>query len=424
MFSFIEDAVGIHREDLLLAFDFTTRSEESLLAPMQHVRTLVEQYTNDHPPTATMKNPQPGFLAPSAACQVFGSYSAPSFRDPDAKIFSFDRQGLPSIHGTNSVPFLLHLPELPLGDKAPVVIFGHGLWVFKETVVQISEELLKAGFAVISVDAACHGGRTSEDGYIANLFQLKTVKQAVSCLSQTVADELTLVELLKGDLSDLDLLPYRPAQDAGDGIPDLDTEHIYYVGQSMGTVIGLTFVALCKDVSAAVLNVPGAGIINIVTNGVITYPLVGAQFIPRGTAPLDAQLLYTVAQMYVDYVDPIHFSPHVRWARSEGDGEERYVLLQGSLNDGLIPNWCTDILARAFGAPIMEPYAYLPYGLPAVALPAEGSGFYQYAFTQNPLAAHGVLLLLPECRSQLVEYLRTCYQEGKPVIRDPFAGDD
>jgi hypothetical protein len=422
LFSFLEDTMDVHREDLLLAFDFTTRSEESLLAPMQHLRTLVEQYTNEHPPTAAMKNPQPGFLAPSAAREIFGSYHAPSFRDPDTNIFSFDNKGLPSIHGTNRVPFLLHLPEVPAGDKAPVVIFGHGLWVFKETVIQISEQLLRAGFAVISLDAACHGARTFEDGYIVVLFQLETVQQAVSCLSQTVADELTLVELLKGDLSDLDLLPYGPGQDAGDGVPDLDTEHIYYVGQSMGTVIGLTFVALCKDILASVLNVPGAGIINIVTNGNITYPLVGSQMIPRGTTPLDAQLLYTVARMYVDYVDPIHFASLALRGPSEGDGEGRHVLLQGSLNDGLIPNWCTDMLARALGIPVMEPYAYLPYGINSVAMPAEGSGLYQYSFSHNPLAAHGVLILVPECRSQLVEYLRTSFHEGTPVIRDPFAG--
>jgi pimeloyl-ACP methyl ester carboxylesterase len=423
LFSFLENTVGIHRDDLLIAFDFTTRSEESLLAPMQHLRTLVEQHTNEHPPTATVKNPKPGFLTPSAACEVLGSYRSPSFRDTDTKIFSFNSRGLPSIHGTDTVPFLLQLPEVPAGDKAPVVVFGHGLWAFKETVLLMSEALLRAGFAVISVDAACHGARSSEDGYVFDLFQVETIQEAASCLSQTVADELTLVHLLKGDLSNLDLLPYRRGQDAGDGVPDLDTEHIYYVGQSMGTVIGLTFVALCRDIPAAVLNVPGAGIINIVTNGQITYPLVGSQFIPRGTTPLDAHLMYSMVQMYVDYVDPIHFAPYLRRPLSGEDEERRHVLLQASLNDGLIPNWCTDMLARALGIPVMEPYAYLPYGVSSLTMPALGSGLYQYSFSLNPLIAHGVLFLVPECRSQLVEYLRTCYQEGTPSIWDPFAGD-
>ena len=274
LFSFLESRMGIQRESLLLTFDFTTRSEDSLLFPMRHLRTLVEQHTAENPPTAILQDLRPGILEPSEACHVSGSYGAPSFRDPETKAFTFDPRGRPSIHGTDTVPFVLKLPKAPAGTKAPVVIFGHGLWLSKETVLLISEELLQAGFAVIALDAACHGARRFEDGFIGSLFELETLQRALSCLSQTVADELTLVELLKGDLSDLDLLPYKPMEGPGDGAPDLDTEHIYYVGHSMGTVIGLTFVALSRDISAAVLNVPGAGIVNIVTNGEITYPVV------------------------------------------------------------------------------------------------------------------------------------------------------
>jgi pimeloyl-ACP methyl ester carboxylesterase len=422
LFSFLENPMGIGREALLLAFDFTTRSEDSLLSPMQHLRTLVEQQTIENPPTAILQNPRPGILEPGEACEVSGSYRAPSFRDPETKVLTFDTQGLPSIHGTDTVPFVLKLPKVPAGTKAPVVVFGHGLWLSKETVILVSGKLLQAGFAVIAVDAACHGGRSLEDGFIGDLFQLETLERALSCLSQTVGDELTLVELLKGDLSDLDLLPYKPGQGSGDGVPDLDTEHIYYVGQSMGTVIGLTFVALSRDIEAAVLNVPGAGIVNIVTNGEITYPMVGSGFIPAGTPPLDAHLSFSMIQMYVDYVDPIHFAPQVCRAPLDGNAKIKRVLIQGALNDGLIPNWCTDMLARELGVPVIEPYAYLPYGLSAVPSPAKGSGFYQYAFTDNPLVSHGVLIFVPECRSQLVDYLKTAYLEGTPKIRDPFAG--
>jgi len=420
LFLFLESRMDIPREELLLAFDFTTRSPESIYSPMLHLRETTDLWALENPPEAVTHSVRQGGLYPSQACEVHGSYTTPSFRTAAPKMVVFDEAGLPRFQGTEQVDFLLQLPRVPAGTRVPVVVFGHGLWVFKETVLQVAEDLLGAGFAVISIDAACHGSRIPEDGFIADLFQLETVQEAVSCLVQTVADELTLVHLLRGDLSGLDLLPSETPEAAGDGVPDLDTEQIYYVGQSMGTVIGLTFTALCPDIRAAVLNVPGSGIVSIVTNGELTEPLVGRPFIPGGTDPLDAHLLYLSGQMFLDYLDPINFAPHVCSDPLVGSGRAKQVLLQQSQNDGLIPNWVTDIMARALGIPVVEPFAYPPYGIPAVPSPARGSGVFQYDFTEVSYLAHLLLLLIPESREQMVDYLVSCHKTGEAEIHDPF----
>jgi pimeloyl-ACP methyl ester carboxylesterase len=421
LFLFLEQRLEIRRQDLLLAFDFTTRSEESISSPMLHLRDETLRWTRENPPEATERTVRQGIVYPSEACEVSGTFLTPSFRTPDTKRVVFDPDGLPLLQGKEAVDFLLLLPRVPAGTRAPVVIFGHGLWVFKETVLQIAEDLLGAGFAVICIDAACHGSRIDTDGFIADLFHLETVQEAVSCLAQTVADELALVQLLQGDLTRLDLLPYLPGETTGDGVPDLDTERLYYVGQSMGTVIGLTFTALCPDISAGVLNVPGSGIVSIVTNGEITEPLVGRPFIPTGTSPLDAHLLYLSGQMFVDYLDPINFASHVCRDPLPGSGPAKQILLQQSQNDGFIPNWITDILARALGIPVIEPAVYRPYGVPVVDAPAPGSGVFQYDFTTVPYLAHLLLLLVPESRWQMVEYLDSCRRNGEGRIQDPFS---
>ncbi len=428
LFTFIEESLGLDREDILLTFAFTTRSAQSLYSPMQQIRRVVEEQAVIQPPEMTIQRTLSQRSEPSLACEVLGSYPSPSFRSADEGTIQFDEEGLPIFQDFDSINVSLKLPKVPAGQKVPVVIFGHGLWAFKETVFQTSEDLLSAGFAIISIDAACHGSRILKDNFIGFLFRLETLDQAVSCLTQTIADELALVQLLKGDLSRLDLLPFDPVADSGDGLPDLDTDHIYYIGQSMGTVLGLTFVTLSKEIEAAVLNVPGSGIVNIVTHGEITYLMVGNNFIPKGTSPLDGQLLYLAGQMYVDYMDPINMTPHVTKDPLEGCGEPKDILLQVAMNDGLIPNWCTDIMARGLDIPVLEPYSYYPYGLDSFPAPISGSGLYQfdfiYAFPQipliTPLISHGLLFIEPESRIQLVEYLSTAYQTGNPVIINPY----
>ena len=252
------------------------------------------------------------------------------------------------------------------------------------------------------------------------LFKIETVQEATSCLAQTVADELTLVHLLTGDLGKLDLLPVTSGEVQGDGLPDLNTDGVFYVGQSMGTVIGLPFLSLAKDIDAAVLNVPGSGIVAIVTNGEITAPLVGRQFIPRDTSPLNAHLLYVPGQSFVDYIDPINYGPQLQHNLFTDRDAEKQILLQQSQNDGLIPNWATDIMARSMGIPVIEPYVYLPYGFSSVPSPVAGSGVYQYNFTSNSLFSHILLLLEPESRVQMVEYLKSCHETGRAMIYNPY----
>ena len=420
LFDYLEEDWTLGREELLLAFDFTTRSAESLFSPLLHMRDLTDRWAVENPPEALVRSVRYQTLDPHEACEITGSYISPSFRTPDRKIVLFDERNLPTLQGTEEVDFILKIPKGPPGTRVPVVIFGHGLWVFKETMIQITRDLLGEGFAILAIDAACHGSRIDTDGSIARLFKLETVQEAVSCLAQTIADELTLVHLLKGDLASPGLIPVASRRTRNDEPPDLDTRQIYYVGQSMGTVIGLTFVSLSRDISTAVLNVPGSGIVSIVTNGTITAPVVGDRFIPRGTNPLDAQILYVSGQSFVDYLDPMNFAPQLRRNLFTEHDAEKQILLQQSRNDGFIPNWVTDTMARALGIPVVEPFVYLPYKIDSVPSPAAGSGVFQYEFTTNPYLAHLLLVLVKESRRQLVEYLKSSHETGRAVILDPY----
>jgi len=156
--------------------------------------------------------------------------------------------------------------------------------------------------------------------------------------------------------------------------------------------------------------------------------LVGNSFIPAGTAPLDTQILYHAGQMFVDYLDPLNMTPHVCKNPFEGSDHTTNVLLQVSMNDGLIPNWCTDVMARGLAIPLVEPSSYHPYGLSTIPSPAAGSGLFQYDFIYDwpqiplltPFISHVLLMVEPQSRDQLVHYLSSAYETGIPEIIDPY----
>jgi hypothetical protein len=72
------------------------------------------------------------------------------------------------------------------------------------------------------------------------------------CFRQTVVDLMQLVRVIQQGL-DVD----------GDGTADLDAGHIYYGGQSLGSMYGTIFTALEPAVRAAALNVGGASTVDI-----------------------------------------------------------------------------------------------------------------------------------------------------------------
>ena len=67
-------------------------------------------------------------------------------------------------------------------------------------------------------------------------------------LRQAVADLFTLAKTVPTMSVD------------GDATPDFDGSRIFFVGQSLGSIVGLNFVTLEPTVSTAVLSVPGVGV--------------------------------------------------------------------------------------------------------------------------------------------------------------------
>jgi hypothetical protein len=124
----------------------------------------------------------------------------------------------------------------------------------------------------------------------------------------------------------------------------VDTAKIYYAGQSLGGVLGGTFLAGAPGIRRAVLNVPGADLVDMFDQSGWFGPQVNGFFTREGIArdSYEGERFLDVARWMIDAVDPQNLG--------EATGS-RALLLQMATLDFIIPNDFTRTLERVTGAP-------------------------------------------------------------------------
>ncbi len=160
-------------------------------------------------------------------------------------------------------------------------------------------------------------------------------------MRQTVLDMMNL----NASIGDMDV-------NADGTADDLDPENVYFIGHSLGGIIGTTFLAVNNDASvqaynsdlplvkAAALGNPGGGVVKLLENS----PTIGARVlgglaasgIAQGSTSIES--FFSVLQASIDSVDPINFASNLETlpvlvyedVGIEGDADE--------LSDQVVPN--------------------------------------------------------------------------------------
>lgn len=260
----------------------------------------------------------------------------------------------------------------------PVVIFGHGLGSKKESLAVFGPQLAGAGFASVAIDFVESGSRavrtsttgacadqgnvppdpTSDAGRVCYGSILSAdLAQTRDNIRQTVIDLRRLLNALK-----------RCSTGTGCVGPDgltfkVDPNQIFYAGISLGGIIGSTFTAVSPEVHAAVLNVPGVGLVDILENtqsAAIRCSLVDgliAAGILQGDLSSGANPLCLAAdQGWKTQPGYVQFSGIARWVLDPADGGNyvsrlatRKILVQEVVDDQVVPNLATDREAAVIG---------------------------------------------------------------------------
>ncbi|MHB1846489.1 MAG: alpha/beta hydrolase family protein [Deltaproteobacteria bacterium] len=345
---------------------------------------------------------------------VIGALPLKDLRDGEQGHFQAASVADPSGARDVTREFVLALPNpatvpMPPGGY-PLVVAGHGLGGGNSIhengsggpdptfCLSKAEWLAQAGYGCIGIDAPSHQSRGSPAAF----FDLQDLTVTRDYFREMAFDMMQVM---------------RVAASWPQGLygVTIDPSRVGYLGESLGGIMGATFVSLDPRVTGGVLLVPGGGLSTVlqspniegslgllvaVSLGLDLYTADGG-FDPNFQTFLP--VVQTLAQILLESGDPINYAPTLAPSK-------HFLLIEG-LDDQTIPNEATDDLSQAFGIPALTAAAASDGGV---------SGLWKYdlahyGFTNltkdNP---HGVFELVPAARAQAGSYLSSGFTDIVP----------
>jgi hypothetical protein len=414
-------AIGIARDQLALAWDFDTGSDEAITGQLIGMRDAAlaampagGTYTTSDGTDAT--------YFPNAYRVINGTFTAPSFESgPDPSPLQLDANGTPIMGAPASWPFTAVIPKCAETAPGPVplLVVGHGLFdtSWGELASDDRDGIFQAWCMVaISTNwVGLSGGLSPEPGEPPgnptdeNLIATQIVTDpnrlnlVTDRLQQAHVNMQVLTRLALNALAD------DPAFAVG-GHRAYDPAQVYYWGYSDGGIQGTTFLALSQDVQRGALNVPGSTWSMMMWRSGDFSALVDV-LSSLYTDRLDVQLLIAISQPLWDRTDPIEFAPHMV-------GTTKHALFQQSMGDALVPNITTELEMRTIGAKALSPQIAPVFGLTESTGPLDGLVYTQWTIDPSPYpaddnvpppdqtpSAHEEAHLLPDAIQQVKMFL-------------------
>lgn len=379
---------GVDTNSVVLSWTFSTQSIGNVLTT---VRTLANGSSLISPaPVGTTANLLPPGASPGMADVYIGSLTVPYYlanasSGPAAPLSTF-WQGAggsnltflnttPVAKSSETIPLLVTLPNAASNQVKPltgwkVAIFQHGITSNRTSMLALADTMARAGFAVVAIDLPLHGlpvghplrvstertfdldlvnnttGAPGPDGVADNsgthFINLASLLSSRDNIRQGVADLFALTKSL-------------PAMDVDGGGPDFDPSEVYFIGHSLGGMVGSVFLAQEPTVKSAVLGMPGGGIAKLLDGSASFGHQIAAGLAAKGVlkGTADYESFLGAAQTVIDSGDPINYAS----ATTSGRGLLLFEVVgdgAGSLPDQVVPN---NVLANAPAGTVPSPLA-------------------------------------------------------------------
>ena len=265
------------------------------------------------------------------------------------------------------------------GYQWPLVIFQHGITGNRTNAFGLVDAYASAGFAVISIDQPLHGITDPNNPlYIAGVertFDIN-IDDDPSTIDPSGTYTINLANTAVGrdnnrqaSLDLHQLAKTAPTIDInGDDTPDFDGSQMHFVGQSLGSIVGVPFLAVNTDVITGTLSVGGGGIGDLLRESPSFGPTIEAGLIAAGLTPGTSLYddYWRNAQTVIDASDPLSYAADA--------AANHAILSQKVLGDTVVPNSATDRLVAAMGLPAANSLGINPGPLGAVTFTQGGHG--------------------------------------------------
>ena len=340
---------GVDKSELVLAWDFQTASDAFLQSDLMTMRdaALPAMGTNGSNLTLTA-TAQPPIAGISAS--YVGTFKSPGFLSDgnnDDSILVRDSSGKPMLQGLRDANFAALLPDCATVPR-PTIIFGHGLFGSAKDYLSDSFVQSIAKQYCFNIIAGDFEGLTSAQVPLAPLVinDMNRGPQITDKLGQSIIDFIALETLTRGPMG-----THPEFQQNGTSV--IDTTKIFYVGGSLGGIMGNTFMAYDPNITRGVLAVPGGVWSMLFERSAAWHALIGAA---QGAYPDPAvyQLNLAFLGMGMEPYDPITTAAHVLHDPLPGV-PAKTILMWYTMGDCLVNNLTTEFVARTMGIDFLSP---------------------------------------------------------------------
>lgn len=408
IFARLQDA-GVPRDDLQVAWDFTTASDEVVTARLLHMRDETFEALGDGAPSYTLDqivdDPDPGI-----AFLVRGTFQAPLYltsTTPQTGRLRIGGDGHPQAEGTMDVGFSILVPESAMSTPAALLQHGHGLFGTGSQVesghfVDMATTYNYAPFAVNWLGMS-DGDAAAIVGTI-GAGSAEGLASMMDRLQQGALNQLLAMRLVSTGLVD---------DPQFEGL--LDPEQRYYYGISQGGILGGVYMAVSTEVTRGVLDVMGQPY-NLLLSRSVDFDAFFAIMKNKWPDAREYQYILAVTQMLWDRAEPSGWSLHIRDPLPGTPAHE--VLMTAALGDHQVPTLGAHVMARSIdGLVHVDTGVREVWGLPT-ATAHTGSAYVEYDFglPPDPICnlpqracddPHGKLRRLTAARDQIDRFLRT-----------------
>jgi hypothetical protein len=377
-------AMGIEKSDLVLAWDFVTASDEFMRSDLTTMRAKALPLIGSDGANLSfaVKTTQPNL--PTTYKRYLGTYQAPDFLtagETDPSILRRGADGLPENQGLRDAQFAAIIPNCVTTGAftlpRPTVIFGHGLfgsareYLDNDFVGKLAEDHC---LVIIAGDFI---GLTSRQLQLAPLAvnDMNRGRQISEKLAQSVIDFMALGSVTRGKMA-------NAAEFKFNGQSVIDPARTFYIGGSLGGIMGNTLMAYDPNFKKGVLAVPGGIWSMLFERSAAWFALLGAA---QGsyTDPALYQLVVAILGFAMEPYDPITTAAHVIKDPLFGQAPKD-ILMWYAIGDCLVTNISTEVIAREMGIKLLGPAVKEPWKLQPTAGPLT-SGITLYDAHPTPL---------------------------------------
>ncbi|MFK8003770.1 MAG: hypothetical protein AB8H86_29680 [Polyangiales bacterium] len=373
------DEAGVEREDLQLAWDFTTGSVENDTSWLLSVRDQALEAVGSDGPAFEIESVVDFTTEENANIRrrIEGQMIVPLFlTEPGpGALINFDDDGVPEQNGTARYPFIVNIPHsATAAEPAPPIVYGHGQLGSREesNTRFLAEAANTNNFIIIGIDWI---GFASDDiPFVAGTLssgELSRFRAVPERQIQGIVNFMLAIRMMRGGFSLDDSASF------GEGSV-IKTDESYYIGASQGGIFGGTLMSVFTDVTRGVLAVPGQPYQLLLSRSVNfdTYSPLLRTTIADGPA---VQIALGYVQLLWDRSEPGSYTSHIQQDLLPNT-PAHHVLMLASVGDQQVTTLGAHTMARAIGASLLGPAVRPVWGLEEVSAPFEGSALLEFDY--------------------------------------------